>query len=271
MAEIKLYVCCHEPVRVASHPLLCPLQVGAALAGERFPGFAHDDEGENISAQNRAYCELTGQYWAWKNVQADWYGFFHYRRYLYPDVQAKRPYIIRREPDLDKLGYDRFAGLTERYDMILPQGEDMHVSVREHYTRYHRASDLALAEELVRTMHPEMSEAMERYFSGTAQYFGNIFIMHRDVFHDYCAWLFPLLEAFDEEVSDPQPRVDGYIGERLLGVYAEYRRKELRTLELPRVHFYTGEAYVKKRALNILLPPGTKRRAAVKGIVGGDG
>ena len=271
MADIRLFVCCHEPVAVPSHPLLCPLQVGAALAGKRFPGFAHDDEGENISAQNRTYCELTGQYWAWKNVQADWYGFFHYRRYLYPDEQAKRPYIICQAPDLDALGYDRFGALIEQYDMILPQGEDMCVSVRDHYARYHRAADLALAEKLVRRIHPEMGQALDAYLNGTVQYFGNIFIMSRDVFRDYCARLFPVLACFDAKETDRLPRVDGYIGERLLGVYATYRQHELKTLELPRVHFYGGGEYMKKRALNALLPPGTRRRAAVKRVMGRNG
>ena len=271
MSEIKLFVCCHEPAEVPSHPLLCPLQVGAALAGEHFPGFAHDDEGENISIKNRTYCELTGQYWAWKNVQADWYGFFHYRRYLYPDVRAKRPYAIVREPDPEKLGYDRFAGVIEQNDMILPLGEDMCVSVREHYGRAHRAADLALAEELVRAMHPEMGQALDAYLGGTKQRFGNICIMSRDVFRDYSGWLFPMLAAFDSEASAPAPRADGYIGERLLGIYAAYRAKELRTLELPRAHFYAGREYYERRVLNALLPPGTKRRAAIKGIAGGDG
>ena len=268
MSDIKLFICCHERQAVPAHPLLRPLQVGAALAGERFPGFAHDDEGENISDKNRSYCELTGQYWAWKNVRADRYSFFHYRRYLYPDTDAKRPYIIRRDPDLEALGYDRFAALIGRYDMILPMGEDMRVPVRDHYARHHRAADLALAEELVRQTHPEMAAALDTYLGGTVQFFGNIFIMGRDVFQDYCAWLFPLLAAFDGEVSDPGPRVDGYLAERLLGVYATYRRHELRTLELPRAHFYAGGAYYKRRALNVLLPPGTKRRAAVKGVIG---
>ena len=268
MPDIKLFVCCHEPAAVPSHPLLRPLQVGAALAESHFPGFSHDDEGENISAQNRAYCELTGQYWAWKNVQAGWYGFFHYRRYLYPDPDARRPYIVRHGPDPDKLDYDRFAGLIERYDMILPKGEDMCLPAREHYGRAHRAADLALTEELVRQTHPEMSDALDMYLSGTKQYFGNIFIMGRDVFQDYCSWLFSLLEAFDAEVSDRPPRVDGYIGERLLGIYAAYRRQELKTLELPRVHFYTGGEYLKKRALNAILPPGTKRRASIKDFCG---
>ena len=31
---------------------------------------------------NSAYCELTTQYWVWKNIDADYYGFIHYRRFL---------------------------------------------------------------------------------------------------------------------------------------------------------------------------------------------
>ena len=271
MADIKLFVCCHERQAVPAHPLLRPLQVGAVLAEERLPGFAHDDEGESISDKNRSYCELTGQYWAWKNVRADWYGFFHYRRYLYPDPAARRPYIVRREPDLDALGYDRFKALIEQYDMILPLGEDMRVPVREHYAGAHRAADLALAEELVLRTHPEMGQALDAYLSGTKQYFGNIFIMGRDVFQDYCAWLFPLLAVFDAEAADRPPRVDGYIAERLLGVYAAYRRHELRTLELPRVHFYTGGAYYRRRALNALLPPGSVSRMRIKACMTGIG
>lgn len=43
----------------------------------------HDNEGDNISDRNRMYCELTAYYWAWKNdTQADYYGFWHYRRYM---------------------------------------------------------------------------------------------------------------------------------------------------------------------------------------------
>ena len=92
--DIKLFVCCHRPCEVPGHPLLVPLQVGAALADGHFAGFVHDDTGDNISHKNRSYCELTGQYWAWKNAEADYYGFFHYRRYLYPDQTAGRPYRI---------------------------------------------------------------------------------------------------------------------------------------------------------------------------------
>ena len=101
MADVRLFVSCHEAAPVPKHSLLTPVQVGAALSEEKLLGFSRDDEGENISRKNRSYCELTAQYWAWKNVQADYYGFFHYRRYLYPDRKAKRPYRIEGGPTLE--------------------------------------------------------------------------------------------------------------------------------------------------------------------------
>lgn len=274
MVEIKLFVCCHQPAAVPEHPLLVPIQVGAALADGHFSGFLHDDAGDNISGKNRSYCELTAQYWAWKNMRVDYYGFFHYRRYLYPDMRAKRPYRIEREPTLpllDKLGYAAFADLIPQYDLILPKGEDMHVPVREHYAQapFHHGKDLDLTEQIVWERHPEVGEAAEQYLSGTTCYFGNIFIMKQRVFQDYCGWLFPILEEFDRRADtsgygSQERRVEGYLAERLLGVYAVHHR-ELKTLELPRVHFIENPAErLKKQAVNFVLPPGSVRRSRIK-------
>ena len=58
------------------------------IAGGKFqtkdvpPNMVLDNTGDNISEKNKKYCELTTQYWAWKNVEADYYGFCHYRRFL---------------------------------------------------------------------------------------------------------------------------------------------------------------------------------------------
>ena len=279
MADIKLFVCCHQPAAVPEHPLLVPIQVGAALAEEHFPRFLQDDTGDNISRENRSYCELTAQYWAWKNVEADYYGFFHYRRYLYPDINAKRPYCIEQKPTLPllgKLGYDRFANLFTQYDLILPKGENMHIPVREHYAQapFHHGKDLELAERIVRERCPEMAKAADEYLSGTVCYFGNIYIMKRDVFYDYCGWLFPILEEFDRRAdtsgySPQERRVDGYLAERLLGVYAAHKKREnnLCITELPRVHFVPESAdRLKKQILGAILPPGSKRRSFVKNV-----
>lgn len=273
MADIKLFVCCHQPAAVPENPLLVPIQVGSALAENHFPGFLRDDTSDNISYKNRSYCELTAQYWAWKNITADYYGFFHYRRYLYPDQSAKLPYHIERELSvrlLDKLGYAQFAELISQYDLILPKSENMYIPVREHYASapFHHVENLSLAEGIVREQYPEMAASMEAYLSGTVCYFGNIYIMKRPVFHDYCGWLFPILEEFDRRAnlsgySPQEQRVDGYLAERLLGIYAVAHGK-LKGLELPRVHFCSGRDCIQRQMLNWVLPPGSRRRAAAK-------
>ena len=88
--NIKIYVVCHKPSYVPENPYLCPIQVGTALSGNELEGMLHDNEGDNISDRNKTYCELTAQYWAWKNDDADYYGFFHYSRYIAFDPSITR-------------------------------------------------------------------------------------------------------------------------------------------------------------------------------------
>lgn len=272
---MKLLVCCHRPEQqVPSHPILVPIQVGAALSEVRFPGYLRDDTGDNISRKNRSYCELTALYWAWKNLGEDFCGLFHYRRYLCPDLTVKGPYLVERQatPEcIRRLGFDRFPKAIQGYDVVVPRPENQYVPVRQQYASapFHHEKDLALAEEIIRSRFPDYVPAMERYFSGTQFYFGNIMIMRRLVLDDYCRWLFSVLEEFDRQADltgyGPQElRVDGYLAERLLGVYLLAHEDKLRVLELPGVHFFDGGEYVRHKLVNTLLPPGSRRRAVVK-------
>jgi len=274
-SDIRLFVSCHKPAYVPEHRLLYPVHAGAALSDIVVPSFHRDDAGDNISTLNRRYCELTVQYWAWKNVSADYYGFFHYRRYLYPDPKARLPYCVRRRPSaevMERLRLDDLRELIPEYDLIITIPEDMHVTVRDHYTNapFHHGEDLRLTEEIIKEKFPEFAPAMEQYLSGTKQHFMNIAIMRRDVLQDYCEWLFTILGEFDKRAdmtnyNEQEMRVDGYLGERLLGIYYTHRKSILKTLELPRVHFEeNASAYWKRIMLNMLLPPGTKRRACLK-------
>lgn len=275
MSRTELYICCHKFYQVPKHPLLLPIQVGTALTNIRIPGWLHDDEGENISRLNRSYCELTAQYWAWKNSTAEYVGFFHYRRYLYPDCTATVAYILRDRPTnelLIKLGYEDFERIIHQYDVIVPKGENMYLSVREHYRRGqdHCAQDLALMEKIMVEKNPDYRWAMEKYLSDSVCYFGNIYIMRRELFEDYCAWLFPLLKEFDSRAkfdgrNSQQMRADGYLAERLFGIYLTKHQAEWTLLELPRVHFEENRSVRwKQKLINTLLPPGSKRRYNIK-------
>ena len=278
MDNIKLFVCCHQiGQEVPKYPFLYPIQVGSALADTHFPGFLYDDTGENISRKNRSYCELTAQYWAWKNVDAEYYGFFHYRRYLYPDIPAGTPYCIEKSPSpetLRRLGFEKFPEYLRGYDLISPIGEDMHISAREQYARanYHHKKDLDLAEQILKEQAPQYAPAAEAYLSQSVCYFGNLSIMRRPVFQEYCSWLFSILEEFDRRADTagylPQEqRVDGYLAERLFGIYLTYQKqkKTLRIGYLPRVHFEpSGWKRWRRVFVNRLLPPGSRVRGKTK-------
>ena len=85
MSDIKIFVT-YSPNQKAmrlEHPLFYHVIAGSDFQTQEVPqGFYQDNTGDNISSLNPSYCELTTQYWAWKNMEADYYGFCHYRRYF---------------------------------------------------------------------------------------------------------------------------------------------------------------------------------------------
>lgn len=74
MSDIKILIACHKDTALLDSKILTPIHVGAAKADRRFEQMLSDDTGDQISAKNPMYCELTAQYWAWKNLEADYYG-----------------------------------------------------------------------------------------------------------------------------------------------------------------------------------------------------
>ena len=99
--------------------------------------------------------------------------------------------------------------------------------------------------------------------------------MRRHLLERYCTWLFPLLARYDEQKKvegySPQAlRVDGYLAERLLGVFLTRQQKNVSIAYVPRIHFASMEGlstYWKKQAECFLLPPGSARRGAVRRLL----
>ena len=85
MSRISIFVT-HTPDKndyLVRNPLFVNVIAGADYQTKPIPeGMTPDNTGDNISLKNRCYCELTTQYWAWKNADADYYGFCHYRRFF---------------------------------------------------------------------------------------------------------------------------------------------------------------------------------------------
>ena len=179
-AVIKLYISTHKPTHIPQHKLLVPLQIGTSLNAP-LPNMLHDNVGDNISAKNKSYCELTGQYWVWKHEQADYYGFFQYRRY-FSFRHEELPYRILDYPDdatLHELGYDAeyMQSFIQQYDIIVPMAEDMHETPWQNYARapHHYIEDLELAVSIVKELYPHYTQAVDTYMGGTHMYLKNMY------------------------------------------------------------------------------------------------
>lgn len=259
--DIKLFVSCHKPnVHIPSSKLLHPIQVGASNAETHFPDMAHDDTGDNISDKNPSYCETTGQYWAWKNEQADYFGFFHYRRYFSFSKEklpiVHEPFIFgdavlpdNRERNLKRISFDdeTIADTVTRFECIAPElvaspvGESIYDQYR--HSVGHHVEDIDIALEAARRVSPHMAEDIDEYMNGKQGYFCNMFIMKADLFDGYCTWLFDILEEHEKtrDTSRYPPvdsRVGGYLAERLCGIYLYHLKKSGHSFaELQRVYF----------------------------------
>ncbi len=90
MKNIKVIIATHKKYRMPDDPMYLPVQVGSE--GKEDLGYQRDNVGENISTLNPYFCELTGLYWAWKNLDADYVGLAHYRRHFKGQQKAKDPF-----------------------------------------------------------------------------------------------------------------------------------------------------------------------------------
>ena len=99
MDKIKIIVATHKKYKMPEDEIYMPVHVGKK--GKESIGFIGDDEGENISEKNPYFCELTGLYWAWKNVNAEYVGLCHYRRHFTLDKKIHRNEQIKFEKNRD--------------------------------------------------------------------------------------------------------------------------------------------------------------------------
>jgi lipopolysaccharide biosynthesis glycosyltransferase len=194
-------------------------------------------------------------------LDADYYGFFHYRRYLavrHPEdnydiwCNLGEPFI---GPDMEeKYGLDAqsIRAAVEGYDVILPERKDirkmpdMGQTQWEQYVSsgYLHRKDLELMLELVKEESPEMAPVAEKYLNGNMTYLNNMFIMRREIFTKFCEWEFSILKKFCERTdmsnySVEALRTPGHLAERLVNIYCmylqentNYQFKELPTLAI---------------------------------------
>lgn len=225
---VKVIVATHKPYEMPSDKMYLPIHVGAY--GKKSIGYQRDDEGVNISNLNPYYCELTGFYWAWKNLTEDYIGLVHYRRLFTMNDHILTESDIK--PYLGKIKV--FTPPKRRYYIE---------SLKSHYDHTHYQEHLDVTKIVIKNLYPEYLGAYEKVIHRSWGYMFNMMIMERKLLNDYCTWLFNILnEVFKKIDTTNYPaftkRYVGRISEILFNVWlerklstGELKRKELKELK----------------------------------------
>lgn len=228
--NVKIFVCYHKKDVYQQVDGYVPIHVGKANSKEDL-GYMGDDTGDNISALNPWYCELTALYWAWKNEkQADYVGLSHYRRSF--DFRASGQNRFRRIVHCDEKYFFSHSQLDEKriakYDVILPEYQHFCIPIGINLSKNHIKKDVEILRNVVGRLYPEFLPDYDGVFNGNIYAPCNMLIAKRDVFNGYCEWLFNILFTFSKEMSVPydpyQPRVFGFYSERLMLVYMNHMK-----------------------------------------------
>ena len=229
-------VATHKEYRMPSDGMYLPVFVGSAAHGDRVT----DGTGDNISAKNYCYCELTALYWAWKNTKSEVLGLAHYRRHFAGGGKGDKFDRI--------LTADRLDGYLRECEVLLPKKRHYFIESNEsQYLHAHHEEGLRAAESVIREYYPDHAAAWTDVMKKRSGHRFNMFIMTRRYADAYCEWLFDVLAKTEEklDIGDWQPseqRVFGYLGERLLDVWLaanDIRYKDIPYMFMEKQHWPT--------------------------------
>lgn len=238
--NIKILVATHKDYFMPEESMYLPVCVGKALHPERDFGFQSDADGDNISAKNPYFCELTALYWAWKNLKSDYLGLAHYRRHF-----SFRKNGTNWESVLTK---KQAEYLCENSDIILPKKRNyLFQTIEQHYAKTHYKEHLELTRQIISEVCPEYLPAYDKVLKSTKAHMFNMFIMKRQLADDYCAWLFNILFKLEplvhaDKLDAFQARLFGRISEILLDVWIlknDYKVREINYVHIGPYDFWT--------------------------------
>ena len=239
---------------IIDNPLFVNVRGGAVFAKTAAPKLPGDDTGDNISELNRHFSEYSVIYWAWKNQQADYFGLCHYRRFL-SFSDKKLPAGGLRQVNFDGMtkatlqaaGLDdpeKMRQVIEEYDMIVPYEHDVVKhdckdtrikNVRQFWLRYHasylKESEFDLILQLIKKHNKAYYKDALEYMKRICFRGFNCFVMKKELFNEYCEYVFPMLFEFEKKCdrthnSTLTNRNTGYAGEWFFSIFVYHKIKE---------------------------------------------
>ena len=252
MKDIKVIVATHKKYRMPKDKLYLPLHVGAK--GKDDLGYIRDDTKKNISKKNPFFCELTGLYWAWKNLDNDYIGLVHYRRHLSlnkirtKDIDKKYSQLLTLK-ECDKLLKDT--------DIILPKKRKYYIeNLYNHYKHTMYIEPLDETRKIIEEKYPKYLLEFDKLHKRRSAHMFNMFIMKKDILDKYSQWLFDILFELEKRVDVKQydifhSRFYGRVSELLLDVYINTNNlnyKEIYFIDIENINWLKkGTSFLKAK------------------------
>ncbi|WP_334084675.1 DUF4422 domain-containing protein [Helicobacter typhlonius] len=283
--RVKILVCYHKISPIIANEVLQPILVGAAqadqttleslesacakqgvelfrddyISGEE--AYSHKFKKE-ISTLNPHFCELTAMYWAWKNLEADYYGLFHYRRVFdfAPNTffsRLKSAFIpqsrVIAKYHLESTFITSYLQ-THHIDIVIPKPLPLHqdINAYENFAKGgHNIKDLDKAIAYIKETYPFMGDSITQalFTNGAKICYWNMAIWRKEIFFEYCEWLFDVLFALQEQIDYKsydahEARVFGFLSEWLFNVWLAYQLKtrKLNVLEVKSKLLYNKQS-----------------------------
>ena len=256
--NIKMIVATHKKYEMPKDLMYVPLQVGAD-GKEKITDYEQDNIGDNISSKNPYFCELTGLYWAWKNLDADYIGLSHYRRHF--SLSKRLPKEINER--IEKvLNYMEVSKILDKVDIILPNKRKYYIeNLYSHYKHTMYIEPLDKTGKIIEEKYPEYIEEFKKLQKRTSAHMFNMFIMKKEILDSYCEWLFDILFELEKRIDFTKydifhSRFFGRVSELLLDVWINtnnLKYEEVRVIDIEKVNWL-------KKGSSILLAKFTGRK-----------
>lgn len=264
---VKILISYHDKHPLIKSDILTPIQTGCANAPELFDGMLRDDDGDNISDKNPNYCELTAQYWAWKNYDKignpDYIGFMHYRRHFMFDGWRGNPkYAWLPNGDVFYMPFitddyrahfsdDKISAALQNCDCVVIKPYDVKninsQNLREQFGKLGRQKieNFDIFIQTAKEIAPDYIKEIEMIEKGSVQYLCNMFVMPKNLFFRYNEFCFPILFETEKRIHiGDNDRTLGYLGEFLLSVFIfKLKAENAKIKELPASYILSDKVY----------------------------
>ena len=242
MNKVKIIVATHKKYKMPDDELYLPVQVGSE--GKENLGYQVDNNGENISNKNSTFCELTGLYWAWKNLDADYIGLCHYRRHftckkLIPFSEDTKFKILLNKKQTEEI--------LKYTDIILPKKREYYIeNLYDHYKHTMYVETLDETRKIIEEKCPNYLPEFDKLHKRTSAHMFNMFVMKKEYLNDYCEWLFDILFELEKRIDSSKydsfhARYLGRISELLLDVWINtngLKYREVKVIDMQNVNWF---------------------------------